>query len=186
MTQPGGRDAYALHHQGWGHAVPNPRLTNLARVGLVGAAAFNAVSAIGGAIAIFLTDGLGMPRSLLAGSPFSTFLLPGALLLVVVGGTQVLAALLLFLRRPSALFWAALAGFTMVTWILIETAIIRGFSFLQAFYYLTGITELVLVLALLGIVGWMPRIDSSIERDATARRPRVPDEGVALRVNTTS
>jgi hypothetical protein len=30
----------------------------------------------------------------------------------------------------------------MVTWILIETAIIRGFGILQAAYYLTGIAEL--------------------------------------------
>jgi hypothetical protein len=124
---------------------------------LAAVAGFNSVSAVGGAIAIFLTDGLGMPKSFLTGSPFDSFFLPGLILLVIVGGTQVLAALLLLLRRPSSLFWTAFGGFTMVTWILVETAIIRGFGALQALYYLSGVVELVLVLALLGIVAWLPR-----------------------------
>ncbi|MCU1472110.1 hypothetical protein [Amnibacterium sp.] len=134
------------------------RLSKLAWVALVGVAAFNTVSAIGGAIAMLFTNGLGMPRALLVGSPFASFVVPAVLLLAVVGGTQAVAAVLLLLRRPSALCWATFAGFTMVTWILVETAIIRGFGLLQALYYLTGVAELVLVFALLGIVSWMPRV----------------------------
>jgi hypothetical protein len=132
-------------------------------------ATFNAVSAVGGAIGIFLTDGLGMPKSFLAGSPFPNFFLPGLLLLVVVGGTQVITAVLLFRDRSPALFWAAFAGFTMVTWILAETAIIRGFSVLQALYYLTGVGEIVLVLALLGIVSWLPRAVTKHSRTSPRR-----------------
>jgi hypothetical protein len=124
-------------------------LSKLAWLALAVAACFNALSAVGGGVAILVTDGL-------VGSPFASFFFPAVVLLAVVGGTQVAAAALLLLRRPSALFWAAFAGFTMVTWILIETAIIRGFGILQALYYLTGVAELVLVLALLGIVSWMP------------------------------
>jgi hypothetical protein len=145
------------------------RLSKLAWVALVGVAAFNTVSAVGGAIAMLFTDGLGMPRAFLVGSPFASFLVPAVLLLAVVGGTQAVAAVLLLLRRPSSLFWAAFAGFTMVTWILVETAIIRGFGLLQGLYYLTGVTELVLVFALLGIVSWMPRVGRPVEYErATA------------------
>jgi hypothetical protein len=117
-----------------------------------------------------------MPKSLLAGSPFPNFFFPGLLLLAVVGGTQVVATILLFRRGPLALFWAAFAGFTMVTWILVETAIIRGFGVLQALYYLTGVTELVLVLALLGIVAWMPRsqLTAPSEPARTAPLPMNP------------
>jgi hypothetical protein len=132
---------------------------------------FNAVSAVGGAIAIFLTDGLGMPKSFLAGSPFTSFFVPGLVLLAVVGGTQVMAAILLFRRRPLALFWAAFAGFTMVTWILVETVIIRGFSVLQALYFLTGVAELALVLALLGIVSWMPRSQVAVASEPAPDAP---------------
>jgi hypothetical protein len=145
------------------------RLPKLEWVVLTAVAGFNAVSAVGGAVAIFLTDGLGMPRSLLAGSPFDSFFVPGLILLVVVGGTQVVAAVLLVMRRPLSLFWTAFAGFTMVTWILIETAIIRGFGALQGIYYLTGASELVLVLALLGILSWMPRSELPVRSE-----PAVP------------
>jgi hypothetical protein len=144
-------------------------LSKLAWAVLGGAAVFNAVSAVGGAIAMLFTDGLGLPLAFLAGSPFASFVLPAVLLLVVVGGTQLVAAVLLLLRRRSALFWAALAGFTMVTWILVETAIIRGFGLLQGVYYLTGIAELVLVFALLGIVSWLPRFDPAVARGRTAQ-----------------
>jgi hypothetical protein len=164
-----GRDGGARHRGGnrerrevsdrlTGRTSTMPRPAKSVRWGtLTAVAGFNAVSAVGGAIAIFLTDGLGMPKSFLTGSPFDSFFLPGLILLVIVGGTQVLAALLLLLRRPLSLFWAAFAGFTMVTWILVETAIIGGFSGLQALYYLSGVAELMLVLALLGIVAWLPR-----------------------------
>jgi hypothetical protein len=137
---------------------------------LVSVAAFNAVSAGGGAIALLLTGGLGMPTALLEGSPFADFVLPAVLLLAAVGGTQAAAVVLLLLRRPSSLFWAALAGFTLVTWILAETAIIRGFGVLQALYYLSGTAELVLVLALLGIVSWLPRISPRRRSLAPAHR----------------
>jgi hypothetical protein len=138
-------------------------LPKLAWEALVVVAAFNALSAVGGSIAMLLTDGLGMPRALLVGSPFTNFVVPAVLLLAVVGGSHVVAAVLLLVRRPSSRFWAAFAGFTMVTWILVETAVIRGFGLLQGLYYLTGVTELVLVLALLGIVSWLPRADPALE-----------------------
>jgi hypothetical protein len=109
-----------------------------------------------------------MPRAFLVGSPFGTFFLPAVLLIAVVGGTQAVAGVLLLLRRRSSLFWAAFAGFTMVTWILAETAIIRGFGLLQALYYLTGVAELVLVFALLGIVSWMPRADLAVGHTHTS------------------
>jgi hypothetical protein len=149
------------------------RLPKLAWTVLTVVASFNALSAVGGAIAMFLTDGLGMPRSFLAGSPFPDFFVPALLLLVVVGGTQTIAAISLFRRRPLALFWAAFAGFTMVTWIMVETAIIRGFGLLQGLYSLTGVGELVLVLALLGIVSWMPASQPAA-RSGPARSAPLP------------
>jgi hypothetical protein len=50
-------------------------------------------------------------ESLLADSRFSTFLLPGLILAIVVGGTQTVASVHLLPRRPSALPWSAVAGF---------------------------------------------------------------------------
>ena len=108
---------------------------------------------------MFFTNGLGMPTSFLANSPFTSFFLPALILLVVVGGTATLAAGLLLGYRESSLLWTAFAGFVMIIWILTETVMIQGFSWLQALYFTTGMVELALVLALLGIVPWLPRIE---------------------------
>ncbi|PJJ63322.1 hypothetical protein [Compostimonas suwonensis] len=133
------------------------RLRSAAFWSLVVITLFNALSAIGGGIGILVTDGLGMPDSFLEGGPFSTFVWPGVILLVVIGGSQALAGGLLLARRDSALLWSAVAGFGMVIWIFVETGMIRGISVLQILYFVTGALQLALVFALLGIVGWLPR-----------------------------
>lgn len=126
---------------------------------LIVVAGFNALSAVAGAVALLLTDGLGMPRSFLDNSPFTSFLWPALLLLVVIGGTQAVATMLLLTREAAAFLWSAIAGFGMIIWILVETIIIQGFSWLQGIYFATGVVELMLVLALLGIVPWLPRLE---------------------------
>lgn len=132
-------------------------LRSLAFWSLVVVTVFNALSAIGGGIAVVATDGIGMPYSMLANGPFTSFLWPGVILLLVVGGSQALAAVLLLARRESAPLWSAVAGFVMIIWIFVEIGIIAGFSWLQALYFATGALQLVLVFALLGIVAWLPR-----------------------------
>ena len=119
---------------------------------------FNALSAIAGGVAILTTGGIGMPEAFLENSLFPSFTWPGLILLIVVGGTQGLAAVLLILRRESALLWAAVAGFGMLIWIFAETGLIRGWSWLQMLYFATGTAQLVLVLAMLGVAGWLPRM----------------------------
>ena len=142
------------------------RLRSAALWSLIVVTVFNALSAIGGGIAILTTDGLGMPASVLAGGPFRSFVWPGLILLIMIGGTQTLAAVLLFGRRPSALLWSAVAGLGMMIWIFVETGIIRGLSWLQGLYFITGAVQLVLVLALLGVAGWLPR--ASLRSSATS------------------
>lgn len=63
---------------------------------------FTALSAVGGRTGMVVADGLSMPRSLLAESPFATSLVPGVILAVVVGGTQTLASVLLVQHRPPS------------------------------------------------------------------------------------
>lgn len=134
-----------------------PFLHRLAYWALVVVTAFNALSAVAGGVAILATGDLGMPASMLENGPFDSFLWPGAILLTIVGGTQMVPLALLILRRESALVWSAVAGFAMLIWIFVETGIIAGLSWLQGVYFATGASQLILVLALLGIVGWLPR-----------------------------
>ncbi|GAA2072029.1 hypothetical protein [Microbacterium hatanonis] len=135
------------------------RLRSVGLWTLIALALFQALTAIVGGIVILATDGMGMPGSFLVDGPFRSFVWPGLILLVVVGGTQAVAATLLLMRRESGLLWSAVAGFGMLIWIFVETGVIRGTSWLQFLYFTTGTVQLVLVLALLGVVGWLPRRD---------------------------
>lgn len=118
---------------------------------------FGAVSAFGGAVLAIVFNGAGVPLEHLAGTPFSTFFIPGLILGGILGGTQLVAALALLRRRHWALLMAAIAGFGMLIWIFIELAIV-GYSWLQSVYFGLGVLELALVLALLGIA---PTVASS-------------------------
>uniref|UniRef100_UPI00286BFF0F hypothetical protein n=1 Tax=Salinibacterium sp. TaxID=1915057 RepID=UPI00286BFF0F len=133
-------------------------LTTITARSLAGVLIFSAVSAVGGAVALLFTGGLGMPVSLLEGSPFPSFAGPALILAVIIGGTHTLAAILVLRHRVSSLLWSAVAGFSMVIWIMVETVIIHGFSWLQGLYFTAGIAELALVFGLLGIVSWMTPI----------------------------
>jgi hypothetical protein len=133
------------------------RIHQIAYWTAVALSAFNALSALAGGIGILLTDGLGMPPSLLNGSPFISFTVPGIVLLTVVGGTQAVSLWLLLAKSESALLWTAVAGAGMVIWIFVETGIIAGTSWLQVLYFVTGGAQIIVVDALLGVVKWMPR-----------------------------
>jgi hypothetical protein len=115
-------------------------------------AVFGALSALVGAVLAIAANGAGVPLEYLAHSPFSSYFVPGLILGVVVGGTQLAAASTLLAKRRTALLLSAVAGFGMLIWIFVELAIIRQFSWLQAAYFCLGGLEVVLVLALLGIV----------------------------------
>jgi hypothetical protein len=117
---------------------------------LSGALAFGAVSAAAGCIIALAFHGGGFPIDNLADTPFTSFVIPGLLLGVVVGGTQLAAALAVIRSHPARLLLSAIAGFGMLIWIFTELAMI-GYSVLQTVYFALGGVELILVLATLGI-----------------------------------
>ncbi len=124
---------------------------------LIGLEVFGALSALIGAILALAFNGAGVPLAYLANSKFSSFAIPGLLLGVVVGGTQIAAAVALIRRNRWGLLLSAIAGFGMLIWIFAELAIIKQYSWLQTVYFVHGGLEVVLVLVLLGIVGVRPR-----------------------------
>jgi hypothetical protein len=134
----------------------------MGRFALLVLLAFTAVSSIVSGLVMLLQSWLGTgaialpPEAslalwLLEGSPFSTYLVPGLILLLVVGGTH-LAAFLLTLRNSRwAGFLAAVAGFAILIWIFVQMVFIP-FSVLQAVYFAVGVAELGLLLLALGLV----------------------------------
>lgn len=109
---------------------------------------FGAVSSFGGGVLGVFFGGAGVPLGYLEGTPFTTFVVPGLILGVVVGGTQAVAALGLLRRHPWSGLGAAVAGFGMIIWIFVELALIGEFSWLQVVYLALGIAEVSCVLVL--------------------------------------
>jgi hypothetical protein len=125
---------------------------------LLAVEAFVAVTAFAGGFALILgalIPGLSIaitpPIDYLEGSPFSSYLVPGLVLAVVLGGIHSVAFVLLLRRRPSACFAAATAGYAALIWIFVQMMVIP-FSFLQAVYFIAGTVELGLVMLLLGLL----------------------------------
>jgi len=113
---------------------------------------FNLVSALGGGIGLVVANGMGMPRSWLDGTPFGSFVIPGFILLVIVGGTQAVAVLGQHRRRPWFFAAAGVAGFGMVIWVYVEVALLPVYSFLHTLYFTTGVLQLVFLVLCLGIL----------------------------------
>jgi MFS family permease len=118
---------------------------------LIGLLLFGAVSSFAGAVLAFNAENVGVPLEFLAKTSLTSFVVPGLILGIVVGGSQLAAAISLLTGRFSALLWGAVAGFGMLIWIFVEMAIIETYSWLQSLYFGLGALELVLVLAMLGI-----------------------------------
>jgi hypothetical protein len=131
----------------------NPPVSNHVVVWtLTALVSFGALSAVVGAVLAIAANGAGVPLEYLENSPFSSYFIPGAILGLVVGGTQLAAAVALMGKRRIALLLSAVAGFGMLIWVFVELAMMQQFSWLQAAYFVLGGLELVLVLVLLGIV----------------------------------
>ncbi|MEY9952506.1 hypothetical protein [Leifsonia sp. EB34] len=128
------------------------RITLTVLTALVGLTAVAGGAAlIFGAVASSTLGGAVPDRSFLDGSPFTSYLAPGLVLAVVVGGTQLLAAVLVGRDSRSGPVAAAVAGFGLLIWIFVQMMFIP-FSLLQLAYFAAGLAELGLVLLSLGLL----------------------------------
>jgi peptidoglycan/LPS O-acetylase OafA/YrhL len=113
---------------------------------------FGAISAVAGGVLGIAANGAGVPLTYLSGTPFTSYVIPGFILGLVIGGTQALAAIMVQRRSPSGPVAASVAGFGMIVWIFVELAVIGEYSPLQTIYFALGVIELALVLLLAGVV----------------------------------
>lgn len=130
----------------------------MVRVPLLIIQGFVALTAFAGGIALIvgslnpeLGGGIVPPQEFLEGSPFRSFVIPGLLLAVVLGGVHLVAFAMLVRRHKWAHFVAAAAGFAALIWIFVQMVYIP-FSVLQAVYFAAGLAELGLVLLGLGVL----------------------------------
>ena len=110
---------------------------------------FVALNAFGGGY-YGLAGAKGIPKEWLASSPFSDYLVPSLVLLFIVGGVCLGAAMAVLGGLSSARRLAAGAGIVIIAWIAAEVAIIGAESVLQALTAITGVMILLLARALPG------------------------------------
>jgi hypothetical protein len=128
------------------------RLTTAILATFIGLTAFaGGVVLICDALAPGTVVGIVPDGSFLHGSPFGSYLVPGLLLAVVIGGTHLLAVMLLGRASRTGPMMAAVAAFGLLIWIFVQMMFIP-FSPLQAIYFTAGLAELILVLLGLGLL----------------------------------
>ena len=119
------------------------------RWNLIGIELLVALSAIPSGIALITTNGLGAPLSFLEHSPFHSYLIPGIVLTVIVGGTHALAAYLMLAKHRYSLELSTVAAFGMLIWIFTQMYMIRQSHLLQIVYFSGAIAMLVCTVLLL-------------------------------------
>jgi peptidoglycan/LPS O-acetylase OafA/YrhL len=111
---------------------------------------FLGVTAIGGGVGLLL--GLNAPPvEMLAGSPFKDYVIPGLALLVLVGGSGMVAGILTLRRHPLAPLASGAVGLMIIVFEIVEVFAIGSdpgaARTLQIFYFSLGL--LIVVLAFL-------------------------------------
>lgn len=110
---------------------------------LLALTSFSALTAIGGGVGVLVT-GLGIPKSQLEGTPFDSFLVPGLLLAIAVGGSLATAAVSLLQRVRWQGRMAMSSGGVMLAWIVVESLMIHDGRPLQIAVAFTSLLILLL------------------------------------------
>jgi hypothetical protein len=120
------------------------------RIALFVIEAFIGLSALQGGVALLKGDFLNVaPVNWLAGTPFSDYMIPGLALVIIVGGSAILAAATVFIEREWAVLVSVLAGLIMIVFEVVEVVSVDGKVAanalpmaigLQLFYFVLGLT----------------------------------------------
>lgn len=125
----------------------NIRKSNGLAKGLGALQVFIGLGAVGGGLGLVMEPSganLGIPLEMLEKSPFSTYLVPGIVLLVVNGLGSLVGAAATFTQHRHAGETAMALGVFLVAWIILQVYWFAGVHWLHALYFGLGLLELVL------------------------------------------
>jgi hypothetical protein len=123
----------------------------LVRIAIGVPEAFIALSAIGGGIALLLgtyKDGVlreaggraQFPLEWLHNTPFSDYTIPALILTIGVGGSSLIAAVLVFTGREEGVLASVVAGLIMTGFIVVEVVMLKqGISWIEGLYLGLGL-----------------------------------------------
>lgn len=95
-----------------------------------------------------LSDTNTIPTEWLKGSPFHNYFIPGLFLFIVIGGSALNAAILVFKRRAVARKAAFVSGIVILLWLAVQVAIIGYVSWMQPTTAVAAFIVLLLTLQL--------------------------------------
>ncbi len=109
-------------------------------------------STLSGLLMISNPDGgiMNLPLSLLDGTPFKDFLVPGILLTTIVGGVNLLAVFYNMQRHANRYNWAIAGGIISSGWIVVQMILIHAAHLLHFLYLGIGILIILLAYQLKG------------------------------------
>lgn len=98
-----------------------------------------------GGLLVTWPDGsaIGLPLFLLKTSPFDNFFIPGLILALVIGGSQLTALLAGLSNLTSAGRRTLIAGILLMGWIIVQVIMIRGFSWLHLIFTGLGVFQII-------------------------------------------
>jgi hypothetical protein len=122
-------------------AIPRPQLHVAGLVTIVGLVLLGFGALAGGMALILAPDGsaMGFDTTLLAGSPFPDFLVPGLILGGLFGVCSLVVAVAGLRRARWAPFAAFAIGIAQMIWIVVELALIHEVSFLHPLMFAIGL-----------------------------------------------
>ncbi len=115
--------------------------------------AFVAVTAtVSGILLMANPDGrtFNMPLTLLNGTPFKSFLIPGMILTIAVGAVNMLAFFHYYKEYKYMYDWTLAGGIMLTLWSIVQMILLQSFFWLQIFYLGIGILIILLSFQLKG------------------------------------
>jgi hypothetical protein len=108
------------------------------RWALIGVEALIGVNAVYGGVGL-IRDGMGMPAEWLDSTPFGSWVIPGILLLAVIGVPMVTAATAELLRWRWAYLASLIAAVFQLGWIVAQVLTLQRYFFLQPVLFVAGL-----------------------------------------------
>ena len=105
---------------------------------------------------LFIIDpsghGMGMSVSYIKDSPFTSYLIPGIVLLIVNGFLNFIAAYFVVKKKVFAPFWVITQGILLSVWIVIQVIMVKDISVLHIIMFTIGIVLTISGFLLLGLI----------------------------------
>jgi len=99
---------------------------------------------------------LGIPAELLDGSPFSSYLVPGLILFIVIGMGHIFSALTALKKSKWQGYISSVFSWALMIWIVVQCIMINTVELLHILYFLIGLLGAVFAMRILFEQGQFP------------------------------